>query len=126
MDICFLLSSKAGVPALKYDYNLEKYAMIRSAELYTDFSHGGKSENGLKYVTPYHDLTFENIYQLRCDGYLMKYELPSATKINQCWVDSSGHYATMINKDVKYIGIGVYRCEKGTFAVQYYGDGADM
>ena len=123
---------KAGVEPLKYDYNLEKYAMFRSSELYTKFSHSSPSEtlnesmNLLKtYVYSYHNLTTENIYQLRCDNAWTTYELPSAAKINQCWVDSSGHYASMICDDWKAVGVGVYRCEKGTFAVQFYGDGDD-
>ena len=106
--------------------------MFRSSELYTKFSHSSPSEtlnesmNLLKtYVYSYHNLTTENIYQLRCDNAWTTYELPSAAKINQCWVDSSGHYASMICDDWKAVGVGVYRCEKGTFAVQFYGDGDD-
>jgi len=120
---------KAGVEPLKYDYNLEKYAMFRSEQLYTYFSHSSPSNEievtknmRYKYVYPSHYWYTENIYQLRCDNAWTKYELPSAAKINQCWVDSSGHYASMICDDWKAVGVGVYRTEKGTFAVQFYGD----
>lgn len=124
---------KAGVEPLQYDYNLEKYAMFRSSELYIKFDHYSPSSTAAEstkkrqeYVVPYHSSHTENIYQLRCDGLWTDYTLPTAAEINKEWVNSSGHYASMICDEWKYVGVGVYRCEKGTFAVQYYGNGSKM
>ena len=91
---------KAGRSPLQYHAGLQRAAMVRAEEITRKFSHtrpdGTDSSTAL----------YEN--GVACDGgenIAAGQKTPEA--VVRAWMNSSGHRATMLNPNAKYIGVGV-------------------
>ena len=104
----------AGLNTLVLDKDLTERAMIRAAEIYDLFSHTRPDGtpcftvlNGL-----YYSLAAENIAEGQT----------TAFNVMEAWMNSTGHRANILNKDVKAIGVGHINVNGRNYWVQLFSD----
>jgi len=96
----------ANLQKLTYDYELEKVAMLRAAEIAVSYSH--TRPNGSGCFTAY----TENNYSYMTCGENIAAGYPSASQVNSGWREDNenysgqGHRRNMLNKSFKAVGIG--------------------
>lgn len=107
--------TKAGVGALMWDYELEKAAIQRAAEIAILFSHD--RPNGTQCFTAFPSGYYacgENIYASSGNA--------NASSANTSWTNSPGHYANMINGDFTCMAAAKVQVGSFSFWVELFGD----
>ena len=105
---------KAGVPELQLKDELMDVAMKRAAETAVYWSH--TRPNGLSSSSISMFVYGENIHA----GGGGEYAEASAEGTNDSFVESKGHYKTMIDKRHKYAGFGCVKVEDGYWGQHYW------
>lgn len=106
------IRAKAGASALKMDKDLMNAAMQRAAEISLLFSHN--RPDGTDCFSASSKMYAENIAAGQA----------SASAVTTAWKNSSGHYANMVNKNYRSIGIGCFNCDGTLYWVQCFGTGS--
>jgi putative cell wall-binding protein/uncharacterized protein YkwD len=111
------LRRSVGASDLTWDVNLEDCAIGRAAETTLYFSH--TRPNGTMCWTAYgsNSSAGENIAMNWMQG-------DPTDVLFQGWKNSPGHYANMVNKQYKTIGISIVRFGSSYYAVQAFGTGS--
>ena len=99
----------AGLQKLVYDYNLERTAMLRAAEIALKFAH--ERPNGQRYFSAGGWNTSENYYGLAC-GENIAYGYSTARDVFTGWREDNnkyggqGHRRNMLGRKFQSVGIG--------------------
>lgn len=95
--------------SLKTDYELQKAAMLRAAEIGLDFDH--YRPNGSLYTT----------ISSKVDGENIAYNLKDAKEIMNMWMNSKGHRDNILDSRYKSIGVGCFKNGDIYYWVQLFG-----
>lgn len=94
--------SKAGLPALKYDWELARVAKHKSQDMHDNkyFSHTSPI-----YGSPFQMMQSYGIkYRSAGENIAMGQRTPQ--QVVNAWMNSSGHRANILNKNFTHIGVG--------------------
>ena len=100
-----------GLNSLKTDYELQKAAMLRAAEISLDFDH--YRPNGSLWTT----------ISSKVDGENIAYNLKDAKEIMNMWMNSKGHRDNILDSGYKSIGVGCFKNGDIYYWVQLFGTG---
>ena len=112
LDLVNKERAKVGVAPLKLNETLNSMASVRAAESVENFSH--TRLDGQSCFTIFNDF---NMNYSHCGENLAAGNSTAAATVKQ-WVNSSGHYANMINSNFTEVGIGYYYDESSPY--KYY------
>lgn len=98
---------KEGLPALTYDAEIEKAALVRAKETEESFSH--TRPDGRQFSTA---LTEAGV-TFRGAGENIAYGQKTPEQVMQGWMNSPGHRANIMNKNYTKIGVGYYQNANG-------------
>lgn len=99
--------AKEGLPALQYDANIEKAALVRAKETEISFSH--TRPNGSTFSTALK----ENGVSFKGAGENIAWGQRSPEEVMKGWMNSPGHRANIMNKNFTRIGVGHYQNNAG-------------
>lgn len=99
--------AKEGLPALTYDAEIEKAALVRAKETEESFSH--TRPDGRQFSTA---LTEAGV-TFRGAGENIAYGQKTPEQVMQGWMNSPGHRANIMNKNYTKIGVGYYQNANG-------------
>ncbi len=102
-----------GIAPLKIDWELTKIAMQRAAECAVEYNSDHSRPNGEECYEAWTDAGYPSGYK-KAENEAYGYGV-SADDIAQAWINSSDHYASMINANYKSIGIGGFYQSGGTY-----------
>ena len=90
-----------GLSALKFSDELSNAALVRAQEIQTSFSHTRPAGTSCFTAMTERGITY------RYAGENIAYGQRTPDEVMTAWMNSSGHRANILNKNVEYIGIGV-------------------
>lgn len=99
--------AKEGLPALQYDANIAKAALVRAKETEVSFSH--TRPNGSSFSTALKEAGVS----YRGAGENIAWGQKSPEEVMKGWMNSPGHRANIMNKNFTKIGVGYYQNSKG-------------
>lgn len=114
-----------GLSSLEYDYDLEKIAMKRAAELAISYSH--TRPNGERCFTAYDEIS-SNRYMAKGENIAYGYNcFKSSEEVFEAWAEEDeyysgqGHRRNMISSNYTAVGIGYARYDGKEFWCQEFG-----
>lgn len=111
LDIVNAERTAKGLNALKTDYELQKAAMLRAAEISLNFEH--YRPNGTLCTTISSKVNGENI----------AYNMKDAKYTMNMWMNSKGHRDSILDSEFKSIGVGCFKNGDIYYWVQLFGVG---
>lgn len=106
--------AKAGLPALKYDWELARVAKHKSQDM--------KDKRYFSHTSPTYGSPFTMIknygINYKSAGENIARGQRTAKEVVNAWMNSSGHRANILNKDYTHIGIGYV--ESGNYWTQMF------
>lgn len=102
--------AKYGLPALKYNWQVARVARIKSQDMI--------SSNYFSHISPIYGSPFKMLesYQLRFSAAAenIAYGQRSAQEVMNSWMNSPGHRANILSRNVTVLGVGVAKKSNGT------------
>ena len=103
-----------GLSALKFSDELSNAALVRAQEIQTNFSHTRPDGTSCFTAMTERGITY------RYAGENIAYGQRTPDEVMTAWMNSSGHRANILNKNVEYIGIGVAKRRGVYYWTQFF------
>lgn len=103
--------AKAGLPALQYDENLAEVARVHSIDMDV---RGFFDHNNPDGQSPFDRMSAAG-YRYSHAAENIAWNQRSAEEVMRAWMNSPGHRANILNKNVSYVGVGLHIAGDGSY-----------